>query len=222
MQPLLGVPQPWWRGTPTSRPTIEREVALLLCSFRPRGTGAGSAHDAIYALDRFHRVVGASIASTGGVRCGQHGDRWLSLFGLEGRPLGLACAQALDAASQIDSAVRQLTARLSRELGMDAGLSMVVHAGRVVVGSLGASEDQTLSAVGAAVVAAEALDEQARQHGWRLVLSQPAASAAGVDVSAVEWRRAADGPEAAADVSFTVSWNARTPSVANDDRASRR
>ena len=59
-QPLLAVAQPWWRAPPPSRPTVEHDVALLFCRFTVRGPladAAVSAHDAIYALDRFHRLV---------------------------------------------------------------------------------------------------------------------------------------------------------------------
>jgi adenylate cyclase len=195
VQPLLAVSNPSWRAEPPRRSTVDRDVAVLLCSFRLRSAAADAAdaaHDAIYSIDRFHRAVGAAIAARGGVPCGQRGDTWTALFGIDGRAPTLACSQALDAARTIEGDVLKLTARLSRELGLDADFSLALHVGRIVVGTLGDDEQRSLTAIGPAVRGAESLDSEAKRHGWRFVLSQSAADAVGIEAATLEWRRASD------------------------------
>ena len=140
---------------------------------------AASAHDTIYALDRFHAVAGTAIASAGGVQCRQTGDGWMALFGLDGGGLEAACRQALAAARQIEERADALAQRLVRELGLDAGFSVGVDAGLVVAGMIGDGETRRLAAVGEVIDAAERLRDAARQQGERFVVSKAAADAAG-------------------------------------------
>jgi adenylate cyclase len=193
--PLLAVSNPLWRLEPPMRPTVDRDVAVLLCSFRLRNAAldtTDAAHDAIYAIDRFHRAVGAAVAARGGILCGQRCDTWTALFGIDGRAPKLACSQAFDAAGTIEGDVLELIARLSRELGLNADFSLALHVGRIVVGTLGDGGQRTLSAIGPAVRCGESLDSEAKRHGWRFILSQSAADAVGIDAAALEWRRLSD------------------------------
>ena len=198
VQPLLAVDQEWWRAAPPPRPTTEREVAVLFFDVRRLGTGDAetrSAHDTIYALERFHAIVGAAIESAGGTQCRHTGDSWMALFGLGAGGVRDACRQALVAARQIEERAAVLTDRLARELGFDADFSVGVHVGPVVAGMLGEREARRLSAVGHAIRATERLQAFAQRHEARFVISKTAADAAGIADAALEWRAAGDRAE---------------------------
>lgn len=109
-----------------------RSPTVLFFDVRNGVRSVNSAHDTIYALDRFHAIFGAAIEAAGGVQCRHPGDSWMALFGLKASSLSEACRQALVAAQQIDERSAVLTERLARELDFDADLSIGVHAGPVV------------------------------------------------------------------------------------------
>ena len=190
VRPLLAVEHTWWRAPPPPRPTTERELAVLGVGVRfgsARGVETGSAHDTIYALDRFNAVVGTAIDSTGGLPCRRTGESWMALFGLDASTIREACLDALVAATRIEERMIVLAERLSRELGLAADFSINVHVGPVVAGMVGEGEARSLSAVGDAIRASERLQAYALRHRARFVISKAAVAGAGILDSALEW-----------------------------------
>ena len=240
IKPLLEVERPWWRDAPQERPSVDRELAVLTCRLRlPLTTPASpldvtseaasdatlarsaahSAHDEIYAVDRFHAIVRSAIMASGGVRCRFGADHWMCAFGADGGALRLSCAQALQAARQIEAEGLALIVRLRAELDFHADFSLALHAGHAVVGTLAADEERVLSAVGATLREAEALQAIATQRGARFVISQVAAEAAGMATTAWAWSPAAahdDDIGAAAPFTLAASPAALKPHPASD------
>ena len=202
IQLLLAVEQQWWRAAPSERTTTEREVAVLFFEVHfgdasdtsgGRSAEAASAHDTIYAIDKFHAIASEAIVSAGGVPCRHTGNSWMALFGLDAGGVHRACRQALIAAQQIEERSAVLTKRLIRELGFDADFSVGMHFGRVVAGMIGEGGSRRLSAVGDAIRVAEQLQTFARQHDERFVISKSAADAVGSVDPTFAWIAAGDG-----------------------------
>ena len=209
--PLLAVPRPMAGGLggiaaaafATPAPTSEHEAAILVADLR-RSVHAShahrSAHDRVYALNLFCEAVGDAVAAGGGTACGfAAGHAPIAVFGLHGGELGAACRQAIAAAGRIERAVAALNARLAQDLGAQGELSLVLHAGPVVVGGIGARGAQTLSALGDAVDAARQMRDLARAEGYGGVVSSALLDAAGIDAAGAAWRElmvdgADDGP----------------------------
>ena len=196
VQPLLAVEQAWWSAPPATRPTAEREVALLFVDLR-LDERHGSAHDTIYALDRCHAIVGAAIDAAGGVMARQSGTGWTALFGVDGGGVAEASRRAVAAAGRIEPGLVALVERLARELDYRVGFSIGLHAGPVVAGMIGARGARTLSVVGEAMRAADRLQARARKDGSRVVVSKAALDAAGMADRGLAWV-AADGADGAA------------------------
>jgi hypothetical protein len=164
--------------------TKEREAAILVADLRrlPSASPAHrSAHDAVYTLNLFCEAVGDAVAASSGMSCGfvaAHAP--LALFGLHDADLGAASRQALAAAERIEAVVRVLQARLVAELGVHTELTLVLHAGAVVVGSIGPRDAKGLSALGDAMEAARRLYDVARNGRLGFVASAVLLQAAGV------------------------------------------
>jgi adenylate cyclase len=149
VEPVLTVATSRWRSEPARRPTTEREVALLFFAVRIRGiaTAVGvSAHDTIYALDRFDALVGEAIEASHGVLCQRSGERALALYGLDGdlrRRRDAPMRRRPDRRAR-----RRAGGRLEHDLRVDAAFAVGVHVGSVVVGTLGPRGARRVSAIG--------------------------------------------------------------------------
>ena len=198
IEPVLAVEPSRWGDAPMHRPTTECDAAVLFFEVRFGGGGAprgnASAHDTIYALDRFHAIVGTAIDQARGVTCSRAGDRWVALFGLDGA-LREGCGQALVAAGRIEEQATALIEQLMRELDLRAEISLGIHAGPVVVGMLGTGETRTLSAVGDAIDAAQQMQAAAARAALRFVISRSAVLGAGIDAATLTWRPAGEEGE---------------------------
>jgi len=152
---------------------------------------APSAHDRIYAIDRFDAIVGREIERSRGVECRRTGDSALALYGLDGERAD-AVGRALETAARIDTRAARLAERLARELSLRAEFSVGVDVGLVVVGTIGAQHARRVSAIGPGVDAAERLRAAALAAGARHVVSKAAAVAAGLEVATFDWQPGLD------------------------------
>ena len=103
-----------------------------------------------------------------------------ALFGIRSG-LRQAAAHALHAASAIEQAISDLNGRLGREGDSRIRIAVTVHAGRAVIGEVGASEPPTMVALGEAVDVANELRRLAAARGRTFAISKPLCAAAGVD-----------------------------------------
>lgn len=196
VQPLLAMKQEWWRAIPPAQVATEREVAVLFFDVR-FGAASGakgvhiawapSAHDTIYALDHFHAIASAVIESTGGVQCRHTNDSWVALFGLDTDGVHRACSRALAAGQKIEESSTALANRLVREIGVEADFLIGLHVGHVVTGMIGERGTNRVSAIGDAIQVAERLQNCARLHGERFVISKAAADTIGIIDSTLHW-----------------------------------
>lgn len=166
---------------PPRRFGTEREVAVLFVDLR-RWSGLAERQwpfDLVYVLDRYFSLVGEAVRASGGVPNQFIGDSVMAIFGLESG-LPAACRAAIDAALRIDAELSAWGDGFASEFGQQLDFGMGLHAGRAAVGEVGYLDTTTLTAVGEVVNTASRLQDHSKVAGARLVLSEFAATQAGL------------------------------------------
>ena len=164
----------------------ERELCVLFADLR--GFTALSErrlpYDVVFLLNRYFEVVGKAIDEAGGITNQFTGDGVMALFGVHTGP-EQGARQALRAAAGMQRALARLSADLHEELPAPLQLGIGIHCGPAVVGHMGRGVATYLTAVGDTVNLASRLQDQTKRFACQLVVSAPAASRAGLDVSAL-------------------------------------
>ncbi|MEJ8848606.1 2Fe-2S iron-sulfur cluster-binding protein [Variovorax rhizosphaerae] len=173
---------------PVSQPSsdaAELEAILLLLDVRLDTASvapSAAAHDAIYALSHFQSIAEAAAGSRAEVF--RHAaSSWILLFRCGSDPAAVS-ANALSVARQIDADAASLCQELARDLGLHASASLAMHAGRVVVGTLGAA---TMAIVGGPVEDLERIRGRRSVASGSLLVSGSAASAASISREGLAW-----------------------------------
>jgi adenylate cyclase len=112
------------------------------------------------------------------------GDGVMALFGVE-TGLEPGCRSALAAAGEIALSVEGLTGELDEALEAPLRVGIGIHAGPAVVGQMGHGVARYLTAVGDTVHVASRLQDLTKEYDCQVVVSQPVAERAGLDVSAL-------------------------------------
>ena len=208
--PLLSTKdEPWLKLRREAAETItEANVAVLFVDLH-RWIGARRRelppHDRIHALDLTLEVVGNAILGEGGAQSRLASESTMAIFGLD-CGIDAACRGALQAAGQIERDMQVLNARLTRELGFAADLSLCIHAGPAVVGNAGHGDARTLTAVGETIDVTQRLREFSRIGGARFVISRDAIAPTGLTADSFLLRRiASENDRVALDVYAAAS-----------------
>lgn len=164
----------------------EREVAVLFADLRQftRLAERRLPYDVVFFLNRYFEAMGAAIERCGGTVNQFTGDGVMALFGLETGPEA-ACRSALAAAGEIARSVDMLTRELAGEIEAPLRVGIGIHAGPAVVGQMGYGVAGYLTAVGDTVHVASRLQDLTKEFDCQLVLSQPVAELASLDVRAL-------------------------------------
>jgi len=170
---VLAAERAGWLSMPPPLPRlVEKEAAVLALEVNVDGSARPlPAHDTYYVLDRYRTLAEGLIDATGGWRVEAGTRRWIGVYGAEGAaPIG--ARRALAAAERLAADANALDVRLQRELGVRMRLAVVVDAGPIVVGRVGAAEARRHAAIGEAIDALDALLADAVRHERGLVCSE--------------------------------------------------
>ena len=135
----MTVAQPDRRTSPQPLRATDHQAALLLVDIRiATGHAAPStaANDTMHALDRSLRIVTATGAALGADVQKHSASSWLLIFRAAGS-LAEATDRALFATERIAAATERLSTSLASELGLALRTALVLHAGRIAIGSIG-------------------------------------------------------------------------------------
>lgn len=162
----------------------EREICVLFADIRgfTQISERRLPYDVVYILNRFFAATGAAIERSGGIVNQFTGDGVMALFGVQGRPEAGA-RQSLDAARAMIRAIAALSADLEADLRTPMRIGIGIHCGPAVVGLMGHGAATYLTAVGDTVNTASRLQDQTKEFSCQLIISEPVAMRAGVDVS---------------------------------------
>jgi adenylate cyclase len=159
----------------------ERFVAILFIDIRASTQLVENRlpYDVVFILNRFFEAVGSAIIAAGGTPNQFIGDGMMAIFGSETEP-DVACRQALEAARLIDWHLAEMNRALTNELQQPIGFGIGIHAGEVIIGTLGYREHAQTTAVGEAVHIASRLQDLTKEYGCQLVVSETVGATAGI------------------------------------------
>jgi len=162
----------------------ERELCVLFADLRGFTSLSEQRlpYDVVFLLNRYFEAVGDAIERAGGIANQFTGDGVMALFGLH-TGVAQGARQALIAAQGMQQAIEQLSADLHEELALPLKLGIGIHCGATVVGHMGRGLATYLTAVGDTVNTASRLQDQTKQFDCQLVLSEPVARHAGLDLT---------------------------------------
>jgi adenylate cyclase len=162
----------------------EQEVIVLFADLRgfTRIAEYKLPYDVVLLLNRYFDVIGDAIEQAGGMVNQFTGDGIMALFGVETGP-EIGCAQALAAAGSMVRGLHELSQSLAEELEAPLRMGIGIHTGPAVVGRMGHGVAQYLTAVGDTVHVASRLQELTKEFSCQVVISEPVAVRANLDVS---------------------------------------
>jgi adenylate cyclase len=170
----------------------EREVAILFADLRDFTALSEDKlpYDIVFLLNRYFAAMGTAVEEAGGRIDKFIGDGVMALFGIE-RGVAMGCRNALEAARRMALHLAELNAALENELVQPLRIGMGIHAGPVIVGEMGYGRATALTAIGDVVNTASRLEALTKELSVQLVLSEPVAAHAGLDLSAFPRREIA-------------------------------
>jgi adenylate cyclase len=159
----------------------ERFVAILFVDIRASTQLVESRlpYDVVFILNRFFEAVGSAIIAAGGMPNQFIGDGMMAIFGAEIGPKE-ACRQALEAARLIDWHLAEMNRALANELLHPIGFGIGIHAGEVIIGTMGYREHAQTTAIGEAVHAASRLQDLTKEFACQLVVSDIVGATTGI------------------------------------------
>ncbi len=150
----------------------EKKIAILFADIRGFTPFAESLlpYDVIYVLNRYFQKMGFVINRNGGMINNYMGDGFMALFGLENPDK--AAEQAVRAGVEMLEEVEKLNPYFETLYRHRLRIGIGIHCGWVVVGNLGAAQNQTVTAIGDAVNLASRIEAANKQVGTSLLISE--------------------------------------------------
>jgi len=153
--PLKSDPFAWGR---------ERELAVFFLSIREFSAIAEKSlpYDTVFILNHFFDRVASEIEDAGGYVSKFDGDGVMAIFGLQ-TSIDEASRSALNAAVKCHSVAQREDDVLAQHLDKPLNISVGIHSGKLIIGRIGKTADQTslsrITAIGTAVNVAETFEK---------------------------------------------------------------
>jgi adenylate cyclase len=166
----------------------ERLITVVFIDLRG-STTLGEAklpYDVLFILNQFFTEMTRALDATNGHYSQFTGDGLLALYGLHAKDPTTGPAEAIRGAREMLVRLEQLNRRFAGELKQPLRIGIGIHFAEAIVGSMGPPRSQIITAIGDAVNTAARLEGLTKEYDCALVLSRPAAEAAGVDLSGHE------------------------------------
>jgi adenylate cyclase len=106
----------------------------------------------------------------------------MALFGIESG-VNAGARQAMAAARTMGKVLADLNETLTHDLDQPLRIGIGIHIGAAIVGEMGYARAVSLTAIGDTVNTASRLEGLSKEFGVELVVSEPVAMAAGIDLS---------------------------------------
>ncbi|MEG4320245.1 MULTISPECIES: adenylate/guanylate cyclase domain-containing protein [unclassified Microcoleus] len=150
----------------------EKKIAILFADIRGFTPFAESLlpYDVIYVLNRYFQKMGYAINRNGGMINNYMGDGFMALFGLENSDK--AAEQAVRAGVDMLEELEKLNPYFETLYRHRLRIGIGIHCGLAVVGNLGESKNQSVTAIGDAVNFASRIEAANKQVGTSLLISQ--------------------------------------------------
>jgi class 3 adenylate cyclase/nitrite reductase/ring-hydroxylating ferredoxin subunit len=148
-----------------------KPIAVLFSDIRGFTTLAQtlSPYDVMFALNRHFRELGEIIESNGGYIDNFIGDALMALFGVDGDKT--APFRSVKAAVEMLQANDRMSPYMEATYGHAFPIGIGVHYGEAVIGTLGSSSKERLTAIGDTVNVASRIEAANKEAGTRLLIS---------------------------------------------------
>lgn len=150
----------------------EKEIAILFADIRgfTRFSEMLLPYDVIYLLNRYFHQMGMVINRHGGIINNYMGDGLMALFGVE--PLEQPADRAVRAALDMLAEMEQLNPYIELLYHQRLEIGIGIHYGSAVIGSVGASNNRMMTAIGDAVNFASRIESANKQLGTHILISE--------------------------------------------------
>jgi adenylate cyclase len=138
--------------------------------------------DVAFVLNQYFAAMGQAVEQSGGYLDKYIGDGVMALFGLDGQA-DTGCRQAMAAALAMGRAMDELNRQLAATLREPLRIGVAIHVGPAIIGEMGYGQTHSLTAIGDTVNTASRFEALNKQYGSQLIISDEAATRAGLDVS---------------------------------------
>jgi adenylate cyclase len=162
----------------------EKEIAILFADLRGFTSISEKKlpYDIVFVLNRYFAAMGQAVEQAGGHVDKFIGDGVMALFGIDSGPTQ-GSTQALVAARAMGKVLEDLNQTLTHDLDQPLRIGIGIHVGPAIVGEMGYARAVSLTAIGDTVNTASRLEGLAKEFMVELVVSEPVAEAAHVDLS---------------------------------------
>ncbi|MCX7314083.1 MAG: adenylate/guanylate cyclase domain-containing protein [Alphaproteobacteria bacterium] len=128
----------------------ERQVTVVFIDLRGSTTlgEAKMPYDVLFILNQFFNEMTRALDATGGHYSNFTGDGLMALYGLEAAEAAFGAEQALRGAREMLMRLDQLNTRLRTDLKEPLRIGIGIHVGEAIVGALGPSGSQIVTAIG--------------------------------------------------------------------------
>ena len=163
----------------------EREVAVLFADLRGFTALAEARlpYDVVFVLNRYFAAMGTAVEESGGHVDKFIGDGVMALFGVD-RDVETGCRDALAAARRMIERLAELNRELENDLDRPLRIGIGIHSGPVILGEMGFGRATAMTAIGDSVNTASRLEALTKDYAAELVVSEPVATRAGLDLGA--------------------------------------
>lgn len=170
----------------------ERPITVVFVDMRG-STSLGEAklpYDVLYILNQFFHEMTRALLATNGHYSQFTGDGLMALYGLHAKDAASGAADALRGARDMLKRLDQLNERLRTDLHEQLRIGIGIHYGEAIVGSMGPPRSQIITAIGDTVNTCARLEGLTKDFGCNVIISRPAAEAAGIRLDGYELHQA--------------------------------
>jgi adenylate cyclase len=160
----------------------ERPVAVVFVDMRGSTTlgEARMPYDVLFILNNFYSEMTKALNATNGHYSQFTGDGLMALYGLNAADPKTGAADAVRGAREMLSRLEQLNRQLARDLPEPLRIGIGIHYSEAIVGAMGPPRSQIITAIGDTVNTCARLESLTKDYGCAVVVSRPAAEAAGL------------------------------------------
>ncbi len=160
----------------------ERLITVVFVDLRG-STTLGEAklpYDVLFILNQFFHAMTKALAATHGHYSQFTGDGLMALYGLYAMDSTSGAVDALRGAREMLASLDQLNHQLRADLREPLRIGIGIHYGEAIVGAMGPPRSQIITAIGDTVNTCARLESLTKQYGCAVIVSRPAAEAAGL------------------------------------------
>jgi len=160
----------------------ERLVTVVFVDLRG-STSLGEArlpYDVLFVLNQFFHEMTKALKSSNGHYSQFTGDGLMALYGLYAADPASGAADAVRGAREMLLSLDQLNRQLRSDLRKPLRIGIGIHHGEAIVGAMGPPRSQIITAIGDTVNTCARLESLTKDYGCLVIVSRPAAQAAGL------------------------------------------